>query len=165
MNDLIKFVELDWRNGALFMAAVIIIAVFFIQKWEYIVSKFGVTTQRRMAEEAQKRDIGELKDHAKKTDDNFAKITASIGALQDSVNELSNCVNKMQERTNSSERSRLKDRISQAYRYYSAKKQWTHMEKEAFDDLVASYEDAGGENSFVHTVCVPESLKWVIVDE
>lgn len=164
MNDLIKFVELDWRNGALFMAAVIIIAVFFIQKWEYIVSKFGVTTQRKMAEEAQKRDIGELKDHAKKTDDNFAKITASIGALQDSVNELSNCVNKMQKKNDENEIARIGDRLTQAYNFYRKRGSWTQMEKWAFDNMVKQYKAAGG-NSWIDEVAYPASREWEIVDE
>lgn len=31
------------------------------------------------------------------------------------------------------------------------------MEKKAFEDLIADYEAHGGENSFVHSVCKPES--------
>lgn len=31
------------------------------------------------------------------------------------------------------------------------------MEKEAFEDLIADYEAHGGENSFVHSICKPES--------
>ena len=57
-----------------------------------------------------------------------------------------------------------KDRISQSYRYYHAKGQWNSMEKEAFDGLIRDYESHGGENSFVHSVCEPESCTWKIVD-
>lgn len=164
MNDLIKFVELDWRNGALFMAAVIIIAVFFIQKWEYIVSKFGITTQRKMAEEAQKQDIGELKDHAKRTDENFDKITASISALQSSVDELSNCVNQMQKKNDENEIARIGDRLTQAYNFYRKRGSWTQMEKWAFDNMVKQYKASGGD-SWIDEVACPASREWEIVDE
>lgn len=85
--------------------------------------------------------------------------------MKDCIQDLSNKVNEMQESTNATERSRLKDRLGQSFRYYNQRGQWNLMEKEAFDDLVKSYEDAGGKNSFVHTVCVPASMQWKVIDE
>lgn len=157
--------EMDWKNGLLFIAAVIIVAVFLIQKFDWIIERLGITSKRQQAQQKQEQDIGELKDHAKKTDENIEKLVYSIEGLQECVHELSDQVNEMKEQTNASERSRLKDRLGQSFRYYNQKKKWNLMEKEAFDDLVKSYEDAGGKNSFVHTVCVPTSIQWEIVDE
>ena len=92
------------------------------------------------------------------------------GAVEDvsaAVTELKNRMVDMLERQDSSTRSRIKDRIAQAYRYYSAEDRrcWTKMEKEAFDGLVESYERAHGDNSFMHETCVPASLTWQIIDE
>lgn len=61
-------------------------------------------------------------------------------------------------------RAELKDRISQLYRTYSSAGRWTHMEKEALEDLIQEYEDAGGDNSFVHTVVQKEMYTWDLVD-
>lgn len=165
MSDVIKLLELDWRNGLLFALAIFIVAVFLMQKWGWIIEHLGVTTSRKLQEQRHDEDIQELKSHAKKTDENIDKIIKSIENLQDSVHKVSDLVTAMQEKSNSAERSRLKDRIGQVYRHHMETKSWTVMEKDAFEDLVKSYEDAGGENSFVHTICLPASLTWKIEDE
>lgn len=62
-------------------------------------------------------------------------------------------------------RAEMKDKISRAYRYYHSKKCWNYMEKEALLDLIEEYESAGGENSFVHSVVVPEMCLWEEITE
>ena len=86
-------------------------------------------------------------------------------ALTNNINGLTTRVHDMQTKNDASDRARIKDRIAQSYRFYHEKKQWTHMEKEAFEDLIASYEAAGGTNSFVHSICEPECQTWIIIDE
>ena len=71
----------------------------------------------------------------------------------------------MQDKNDLQEKARLKDRISQVYRYYHKEQKWTSMEKESFSDLIRSYEASGGKNSFVHSICEPESETWEIIDE
>ena len=86
-------------------------------------------------------------------------------ALTKNINGLAENVNDMQTKNDANDRARIKDRIAQSYRFYHEKKQWTHMEKEAFEDLIASYENSGGTNSFVHSICEPESQTWIVIDE
>lgn len=57
----------------------------------------------------------------------------------------------------------IKDRISQAYRIYHEKGEWSYMEKESFGDLIRDYEAHGGKNSFVHDTCEPESNLWKVI--
>lgn len=90
--------------------------------------------------------------------DQFAALSENVTCIADSVHN-------MQEKNDASNRSRFKDRIAQSYRFYHQRKEWTHMEKEAFEDLIRSYEAAGGMNSFVHSICEPESQTWTVVDE
>ena len=165
MSDIIKFIDLDWRNGMLFMAAVIIVAVFILQKTEWLAAKFGITSKRQLAEDKRDQEILELKEHAKSTDGNFAKICKSIEELKEDIKNVSKQVGDMQERNNESERNALRDRIGQSYRYYKAKGEWNMMEKEAFFGLVHSYEQAGGKNGFVHDTCIPRAMEFNIVDE
>ena len=127
--------------------------------------RFGIVTKKRLAEEKRDIEIGELKYHAQKTDGNFDKVFVSIENLQKSLNTLSGQVEEMQRRNDDAERSKLKDRIAQSFRYHKSKGCWSSMDREAFNDLVKSYEMAGGENSFIHTVCIPVSLQFDIVDE
>lgn len=84
--------------------------------------------------------------------------------IVDKVNVLSTMIVEMQERSDTNGRARIKDRIAQSYRYYHAKKVWTNMEKEAFDDLIRSYEFSGWKNSFIHSICEPESCTWKVVE-
>lgn len=166
MGDIEKLLlNLDWKAGLLFLISLVFLSSWIIQKWDVIVKAFGIKTARMLREEKQTRDIEELKTHAKKTDGNIDKIIFSIDELSGSVQKVSDQVRSLQEGIDDSERSRIKDRISQVYRYYKVKGEWTSMEKEAFDGLIASYERAGGQNSFIHSVCLPESLNWNIVDE
>lgn len=69
------------------------------------------------------------------------------------------------EKTDKRTRAEMKDKISRAYRYYHAKKTWNYMEKEALLDLIEEYEAAGGKNSFVHSVVVPEMCLWEEITE
>jgi len=65
---------------------------------------------------------------------------------------------EMQKKSDASERARLKDRIGQAYRNYHERGSWSEMEKESFEGLIYDYEQHGGENSFIHSICEPESF-------
>lgn len=90
-------------------------------------------------------------------------ISSDVKATKDKINVISQMLIEMQTKNDATERAKLKDRISQSYRYYHAKGEWNEMEKEAFDDLIQSYEDASGTNSFVHDICLPESYTWTVL--
>ena len=49
MSDIVQLMEMDWRNGILFMAAIIIVAVFIIQKFDWVIEKLGITSKRQLA--------------------------------------------------------------------------------------------------------------------
>ena len=74
-------------------------------------------------------------------------------------------LNLMEAKNDASELAKLKDRIAQAYRKYHEAGKWTRMDKESYEGLIQDYEAHGGSNSFVHTICEPESFTWEIVDE
>ena len=164
MSDLEKFAALDFKSGVLFLIAILVITVLIIQKWDWIVARFGIKTKRVLDEEKQINDIEALKNHANKSDQAMDKIVISIDEIHQSLSSLSAQVQKMQDRNDENERARIKDRVAQSYRIYHERKEWTVMEKEAFEDLVKAYEASGGKNSFIHTICEPESLTWIIID-
>lgn len=95
--------------------------------------------------------------------------------LTDAISELSKRLEDMQReqearyqesisRENKRIRAELKDRISQSYRYHNEKQEWNAMEKEALEDLIQEYEDAGGENSFVHSKVQKDMYTWKLID-
>lgn len=164
MGDLEKFFSLNLKEGAMFVVAIILIGVLIISKWDYIIERFGITTKKAIKEQEQSDAIKKLQEHAEKTDNNFDAINHNLEELRQCLHGLSDQVAAMGEKNDAAERNRLRDRIGQAYRYYSDRGEWTSMEKEAFDGLISSYESAGGQNGFVHTVCIPASLGWRIIE-
>lgn len=164
MGEIRQLLEFDFREGFLFIAALIIVAVFLIQKFDWIIERLGIKSKRQMAEEKQDMDIKELKAHAAKTDENIDKILQSVSELKTSVGDVSAQVQSLQTRIDENEISKLSDRITQNYRYYNEKQQWTAMEKWAFDNLCNSYLRAGG-NSFVKNIVIPKSKEWKVIDE
>ena len=62
------------------------------------------------------------------------------------------------------EAARLKDRISQGYRYFSQKKQWSSMEKESMEEMIRAYSQYSN-NSFVHSVVERDIPTWTVIDE
>lgn len=164
MGEIQQLLEFDFREGFLFVAALIIVAVFLIQKFDWIIERLGIKSKRQIAEEKQDSDIKVLKNHAEKTDENIDKILQSVSELKISVGDISAQVQSLQTRIDENEISKLSDRITQNYRYYNEKQQWTAMEKWAFDNLCNSYLRAGG-NSFVKNIVIPRSKEWKVIDE
>lgn len=164
MSEIQQLLEFDFREGFLFIAALIIVAVFLIQKFDWVIERLGIKSKRQMAEEKQDIDIKELKAHAEKTDENIDKILQSVSELKTSIGDVSAQVQSLQTRIDENEISKLSDRITQNYRYYNEKQQWTAMEKWAFDNLCNSYLRAGG-NSFVKNIVIPRSKEWKVIDE
>lgn len=77
-------------------------------------------------------------------------------------------LDRMEEAITRRERNRIRDRLLQAYRYYTnidnnPSQSWTQMESEAFWEMFSDYEDAGG-NGFMHTVVQPAMNQLTVTD-
>lgn len=130
---------------------------FLIKLYDWFVSRYGIQTKKSVREEQQQESINNMKTE-------MNQIKRDQESLMKSMKDLKSAMSDMQSKADAWERARLKDRIGQAYRYYNSIGKWNHMEKDAFDDLIESYEQAGGKNSFVHDVCLPRSMQWEIVE-
>lgn len=92
------------------------------------------------------------------------QLTDSINALSKKLDKMDQKQAELEEKHRKRIRAEMKDKISQLYRYYHEKQEWNDMEREAFNDLIYEYEDAGGSNSFVHSVVQPESYTWKVIE-
>lgn len=156
---------------------------------DIFVEKLGITTKKALAKQAQdqkinslqseiydlRKDIQQFKDdriHDREQSFNIQKqltekqdtTAQALTDVNDKLDNLAQVFQDMQKKEDFKERSKLKDRISQAYRYYHKEQKWTEMDKESFNDLIRAYEASGGSNSFVHSVCEPESLTWEVIE-
>lgn len=84
--------------------------------------------------------------------------------LETSVQNVSNQVTTLTKRIDESDRTKIGDRLTQAYNFYRKKGQWTRMEQWAFNNMLDSYKKAGGD-SWIDEVALPASKTWEIIDE
>lgn len=163
------------ENVILFLILIAVCVTGIIRLKDWIFERFGLETKYQRKERKQDEKIsyleGELDAIKAEYKDNIIaqnqfhdKVKDKQDLIFEDIKALQESIDLMQYKQDSATRARLKDRIGQSYRYYKERKHWTIMEKEAFNDLISSYEAAGGSNSFVHSKCLPESLTWEIVD-
>ena len=176
MDEAKEFFNMDWEIvmlGIVATAAFFKVAVDFI-KW--VIKQFGIEfkADRERREEHELlvntiAKVNELENNQKTVAENSKKydkaLKQDVENLTQAIDTLTKKVDDMAEKSDATDRANLKDKIAQRYRKYTVEKQWTKMEKESFNDLIRDYEVHGGKNSFVHTVCEPESFTWLVVDE
>lgn len=157
MNDLIYLFD----NIGISTALTVIVIIASVGKmvfdlYDYWTQRLGIRTKKSI-EKKQHAEMLELHDVE------MREIKSEVYGMSEKISVLGQMIIEMQKKTDVSEQARIKDRISQAYRYYHEKGYWNSMEREAFYDLIRDYENHGGKNSFVHSICEPESYTWKII--
>lgn len=84
--------------------------------------------------------------------------------ISESVKDILRRVDQSEEKQNKRVQAEIKDKIAQLYRRYDATKTISKMQLEALEDLITTYEDHGGENSFVHSKVQIEMYTWKQTD-
>lgn len=87
-----------------------------------------------------------------------------IDAMKQEIVEMKNENNTRflanEQKENMRVQAEIKERISQSYRYFHSCGKISDMELEALEDLITTYENYGGKNSFVHSVVQKEMYSW-----
>lgn len=111
--------------------------------------------------EELKKEVALMKEDFKtiktEEDADFEKLNSKLDCLSRSISEILD-YNKVRDRAD------IKNQIRSLYDTYHTRQSITKNEKETLYDLVSSYENAGGINSFVHTLVVPEIPTWTEID-
>lgn len=133
-----------------------------------------------------KESIDDLKKQMKEYSDNrvsdrkqsFAiqkELTEAQGKISESVDKIFDKVATLKEDTdrrfeeseakqNRRVQAEIKDKIAQLYRRYHSTSTIKAIELESLKDLIRTYEEHGGENSFVHSLVEKEMYTWKVVD-
>ena len=90
------------------------------------------------------------------------ELKGSQSEITDKVDRISNKLDEMEKKENKRVQSEIKERIAQSYREYKKTKKITAEELEALEDLIETYENHGGENSFVHSLVQKEMYTWEV---
>ena len=166
MSDIIYFFETAGPTATIMsVLAFLFAAQRVVAVVEYFAHKIGFKTRGALEKDGH---VNMLISHDGKLlimEGEFTTMRKELHNYNEKLNVVSQMIVDMQNRADTKDRARLKDRIGQAYRYHSTTKKWTPMDQEAFKDLIRSYEEAGGNNSFVHEKCEPESLTWEIIND
>ena len=177
MDGIKTLLAMENKSHILLILILILVAVvFLVENIQKLKNMFGIKTKWDTREENEEKAIKELetevdtltKDFIQdcKNRDQFEMDTVkTLNDLKEGLSNLQDSVQVMQDKLDASARARLKDRISQSHKYYRKLKKWTSMEKEAYLDLITSYEQNGGANSFIHSVCLPECQTWEVIDD
>lgn len=104
----------------------------------------------------------------KKLVDAQTKISDSVQGLVDKFDEFKTDTNNRfeasEEKENKRVRAELKNSISEIYRLHHSTGKINDIELETLEDLIEEYEEAGGENSFVHSLVQKEMYTWEKVE-
>ena len=122
-----------------------------------------------------KQEVANMVDAVKELAKDRQIILDNQKAMQEQLTKMSeahdNYVIRLEElelSINNRERSKLRDRILQSYRYYTSTEhnplqKWTAMEADAFWSLFQDYEAING-NGYVHTVVQPAMQNLDVVE-
>lgn len=96
-----------------------------------------------------------------------ADLTASIKAMEQTQAQNSEHLVELEKKIVSYELSTTRDRLMQNYRYFTSPKTnpsqaWTELEKEAFFELLKTYEEHGG-NGYMHNTVQPAMLLLTVI--
>ncbi len=93
----------------------------------------------------------------KDVSDKVVKLSEQLNTMQKNTDERFRI---SEEKQNKRARAELKDKIRRSYQMYHESGKINDMEIEALEGLIESYEDAKGDNSFVHSVVQKEMYTW-----
>lgn len=93
--------------------------------------------------------------------ENVREISEKIDMMQKNTNER---FALSEEKNNKRVQAEIKEKIAQLYRRHNVSKKITFMELEALEDLISTYEDHGGLNSFIHSIVQKEMYSWEIIE-
>ena len=89
MGDVKALLDLNFKEGLLFCSLLLVAAIFLIQKWDWLMSRFGIVTKRKLAEDQRGADIEKLKTSVEANGKNVDKIFACMDEIRDDLKEIS----------------------------------------------------------------------------
>jgi chromosome segregation ATPase len=133
----------------------------YLEKYRELRNKIDIY---RNAVDSNKAEITSAKEELQKMkcvyDNELKSINENIDNIRQSIEQLMESQNSLVDYQHSRDRADLKDQIREYYDVYHRRQTITVREKETLMDLIDAYERAGGKNSFVHTLVLPEIPTW-----
>lgn len=95
----------------------------------------------------------------------FQELELKLDGVVDKIDTLNKRIKEREENTNKERRIARKVQIKDIYSKCNENKEIDAKELECLLELIESYETAGGTNSFVHEIVIPQMKEWKVVHE
>lgn len=167
--------------GAFFVMAGFNMAVSIIGKFSVSIGKPIKWIKKKDADhDLIERTVNEVSGLKKKHDEDILEshneVTALVNDLKVEMKQLGKKIDTLKEETdkrfndnetkeNKRVQADIKDKVSQIYRRSKVTKTISSIELDTLKDLIASYEEHGGHNSFIHSLVEPEMYTWTVIDD
>lgn len=164
MNNAIEFLS-NVSAGtvlAFLIGLAAVLGVIFANLEKYHKLRTEMDKHKENLEEALTKAT-KLDERITKIEQTYEGLIQSDARISEQLEGISSAVTDVMEYNKGRDMADLKDRIRHHYSVYHSAGQITYMEKESLEDLIRSYEEAGGSNSFVHSVVEPELYTWKVV--
>lgn len=169
MSILTDLMEIDiaaWIVGAFLIMAGINKGVEILGNFSKTIGKPFKWVKKRDADhdelEKAKCRIADLE--AKHADDTKALHQEIKDSIDDLKRQIDRRFIESEAKQNRRVQAEIKDKIAQLYRRYHSAMAIRNIELESLKDLIKTYEEHGGENSFVHSLVEKEMYTWKEID-
>lgn len=158
MSDFGNLLSMDIKSGVLFIATAVVVMIFLIQKWDFIVGRFGIKTKKIIDEENRDKaidknakDIEELKGNLCSFIERSDKRDKEI---LDSLKELKSDMHMRGKKQDHISAMEVRFSLTQRCEDAIAANQITFRALQSIDDLydVYSSKDYLGMNSYVSSL-------------
>jgi len=95
----------------------------------------------------------------------FQELELKLDGVVDKIDTLNKRFKEREEKNNKERRIARKVQIKDIYSKCNENKEIDSKELECLLELIESYETAGGTNSFVHEIVIPQMKEWKVVHE
>lgn len=148
MEYLIQFFGgISFGSVIIFIAALSFFIGVLVKAYKAIISNHDYFQDKEKTFEDIKEDLKEIKQTQE-------VLTTQISEVQEEQLALKDRQEKFEKMKRDHDLNKLRDRLLQSYRYYTAQQTWSEMEHEAFFCLLKDYYSLGG-NSFIKEVVEP----------
>lgn len=140
----------------------------YLNKWRKTENKKEefqklVYTMQDTIKTIQENRIHDREDSRRIRDEMYESINSqgkNIKEISMAVDKIQETIDDMNKKNSETKRAEIKEKIARIYAECHTTMTCTDIQFETLEDLIKRYEAHGGENSFVHTLVLPEMFTW-----
>ena len=143
------------------------LAAIILKVYSVVVNKHDYLQNLITTFEKLKKEVDEMKEIQRLLTENIGSIMKHLEKIESDLTKYSKDLDAYQKEFATIELNKLRDRLTQSYRYYSSpeknpKRAWTEIEKEAFYSMLHDYYNLNG-NGYVKNTVEPDVASFTVI--